>query len=264
MDRSRLAKATISLVASLCAGLAAGGELPTTAKRVPTTRRSPDEFGTQDYTVTTIWAGSFGMQRNWGSFPNYGIALDALSIVFTSSSGGCIGSGQLGDMYATANIPSGAIIDYIGIETKTDAFAAWGLELVLLGRNDDAYSVIGSVNSTVHGWDTDYNVTPLGFQLTRNVHNALIAHVQQAGDDQSCSYFRWVEIWWRRPVSPAPDLPSFNDVPTTDFGYQYIEALAASGITGGCGGGAYCPDAPLTRRQMAIFLAKALGLHWPY
>jgi hypothetical protein len=35
----------------------------------------------------------------------------------------------------------------------------------------------------------------------------------------------------------------------------------ASGITAGCGGGNYCPDAP-TRRQMAIFLAKALGLHW--
>ncbi len=52
----------------------------------------------------------------------------------------------------------------------------------------------------------------------------------------------------------------FNDVPGSDFGYQYIEALAESGITGGCGGGNFCPDNPVTRRQMAIFLAKALGL----
>jgi hypothetical protein len=36
--------------------------------------------------------------------------------------------------------------------------------------------------------------------------------------------------------------------------------LAASGITGGCGGGNFCPDNPVTRRQMAIFLSKALGL----
>jgi len=47
--------------------------------------------------------------------------------------------------------------------------------------------------------------------------------------------------------------------------YQYIEALAASGITAGCTAPPnpqYCPDAPLTRGQMAVFLARAFGLHW--
>jgi S-layer homology domain len=48
-----------------------------------------------------------------------------------------------------------------------------------------------------------------------------------------------------------------------DFAFQYIEALAAAGITGGCGGGNFCPDSPLTRRQLAILLAKALGLNFP-
>jgi hypothetical protein len=33
-------------------------------------------------------------------------------------------------------------------------------------------------------------------------------------------------------------------------------------FTAGCGGGNYCPDAPLTRGQMAAFLSKALGLHF--
>jgi hypothetical protein len=64
-------------------------------------------------------------------------------------------------------------------------------------------------------------------------------------------------------VPPGDGQASFNDVPTSDFGFQYIEALAASGITGGCGGGNYCPDQPVNRRQMAIFIAKALGLNWP-
>lgn len=64
-------------------------------------------------------------------------------------------------------------------------------------------------------------------------------------------------------VSPAPGSPTFNDVPLSDPGFQYIEALVASGITAGCGGGNYCPDNPLTRRQMAVFIAKALGLNWP-
>jgi hypothetical protein len=72
-----------------------------------------------------------------------------------------------------------------------------------------------------------------------------------------------VRITWERSVSDAPPTPTFADVPTTDLGYAYIEALVSSGITAGCGGNNYCPDAPLTRRQMAVYLAKALGLHWP-
>jgi hypothetical protein len=48
----------------------------------------------------------------------------------------------------------------------------------------------------------------------------------------------------------------FGDVPASAFAAAWIEDLAARGITGGCGGNAYCPDAPVTRRQMAAFLLK--------
>lgn len=254
----------LSLIVALALGAGTAAAETGSRATLPTTRRSPDEFGTQDYTVTVVYAGSFSPQRNFNSYPLWGFGLNTFSFAFQNPAGGCLSSGNVGDLYATADIPSGAIIDFIGLETVTGAFAAWGVDLVLLGRYH-GQTVIGSVNSTVHGYDTDYNAAPLGFELTRNVHNALVVHVQQAGNDQSCSdAFAWVEIWWRRQVSPAPESPSFADVPTTDFGYQYIEALNSSSITGGCGSGNYCPDAPLTRRQMAIFLSLALGLHWPY
>jgi hypothetical protein len=42
-----------------------------------------------------------------------------------------------------------------------------------------------------------------------------------------------------------------------------VEALAAAGITGGCGPGSYCPASPVSRGEMAVFLATALGLHFP-
>ena len=71
-----------------------------------------------------------------------------------------------------------------------------------------------------------------------------------------------VQVIWRRQMSPPPMTPTFADVPDTDGAWPEIEALAASGITAGCGGGGFCPDATLTRRQMAVFLARALGLHW--
>ena len=73
---------------------------------------------------------------------------------------------------------------------------------------------------------------------------------------------RGVAIVYRLQVSAAPTTATFADVPTTHLFYQYVEALAASGITSGCGGGNFCPDAAVTRGQLAVFLAKALGLHW--
>ena len=49
----------------------------------------------------------------------------------------------------------------------------------------------------------------------------------------------------------------FTDVPCTGGAFDpWIEDLAAQQITGGCGGGLYCPDATVTRKQMAVFLLK--------
>ncbi|MCL4275834.1 MAG: S-layer homology domain-containing protein [Anaerolineales bacterium] len=43
----------------------------------------------------------------------------------------------------------------------------------------------------------------------------------------------------------------------------WIKQLAAEGITGGCGGGNYCPNNPVTRAQMAIFLQRTFNLPLP-
>jgi hypothetical protein len=49
---------------------------------------------------------------------------------------------------------------------------------------------------------------------------------------------------------------SFPDVPTTNNFYAFIETLFHNEITGGCGGGNYCPTSSVTRAQMAVFLLK--------
>lgn len=74
--------------------------------------------------------------------------------------------------------------------------------------------------------------------------------------------FGAVRVGYQLQVSPAPDTATFADVPTNHPFFQFIEALAASRITSGCGGGNFCPDAPVTRGQMAVFLARALGLNF--
>jgi hypothetical protein len=57
---------------------------------------------------------------------------------------------------------------------------------------------------------------------------------------------------------PPPASGIFQDVPANDPFAPWIEELSALGVTGGCGGGNYCPASPVTRTQMAVFLLKTL------
>lgn len=50
----------------------------------------------------------------------------------------------------------------------------------------------------------------------------------------------------------------FADVPANGFAASFIEALAAAGVTSGCGSGNYCPTSAVTRAQMAVFLLRTL------
>ncbi len=61
--------------------------------------------------------------------------------------------------------------------------------------------------------------------------------------------------------TPSPPTGTmFSDVTTSTPGAAWIEQLAREGITSGCGGGMYCPASPVTRAQMAIFLARTFAL----
>ena len=62
--------------------------------------------------------------------------------------------------------------------------------------------------------------------------------------------------------SYSPNLPAsatFADVPLSHAFARYIEKMYALGYTGGCAAGPlrYCPDQPVTRGQMAVFVERA-------
>ena len=61
-------------------------------------------------------------------------------------------------------------------------------------------------------------------------------------------------------IPPVATGVVFSDVPAGSFAANWIEQLAAEGITSGCGGGNYCPDNPVTRAEMAVFLVRAFSL----
>jgi Tol biopolymer transport system component len=59
-------------------------------------------------------------------------------------------------------------------------------------------------------------------------------------------------------VPPAATGEAFSDVAQDSFAAAWIEQMATEGITGGCGGGNFCPNASITRAQMAVFLVKGM------
>jgi hypothetical protein len=148
-------------------------------------------------------------------------------------------------LVATKLVPGGELPDQDPVGERVSSTADFGygyycsppFSLTLSGKTDI---------------DQDGNPDNLDYSVYVNVPQA----------SQNSLGFGGVQIHWRRQVSAAPSTPTFGDVPPTDAAFTSIEALAASGITAGCAGGNYCPDAKLTRRQMAVFLATALGLHW--
>jgi hypothetical protein len=61
---------------------------------------------------------------------------------------------------------------------------------------------------------------------------------------------------------PACNGTVFTDVTVASVGAPmcgFIEDLAARGITTGCGGGNFCPNDPVSRGQMAVFIETAMG-----
>ena len=55
----------------------------------------------------------------------------------------------------------------------------------------------------------------------------------------------------------------FSDVPASSPFHSAIDWLSDRGITGGCGGGKYCPKNAVTRAQMALLLQREAGVIGP-
>ena len=58
----------------------------------------------------------------------------------------------------------------------------------------------------------------------------------------------------------AGKLPTFNDVPPSNFYYDYVEWMASTDITTGFADGGYHPKAPVLREQMAAFMQRLFNV----
>jgi S-layer homology domain len=224
----------------------------------PTGSVVPKVFGTQDYTITVLSGTQFIGAWEGGRYSCSDIDLATLSLIVQD----CFDFG-VDRYYTSLTLPAGAVIDRIGVNTSTTVDGT--LSFGLLRRSQEGPSVLAELSIPAHeGFATDYTAGNLGILIEENAGNAYVLRLEHPAVGPEPQYFGFVEIWWRRTVSDPPATATFGDVPASHSFYRFIEALAASGVTGGCGSGNYCPDKPLTRGQMAVFLSKALGLHWSY
>jgi hypothetical protein len=165
-------------------------------------------------------------------------------------------------MKLPVQLPSGALVNEIELnycDTGAGTIAAHWFRQVKNAAPVTVLSVVSSVGTP------GCVVTTGTFtaQTIDNNNNSYNIELFMSNADTTIVFLS-ARIGYRLQVSPAPATATFpNDVPTTHPFFRFVEALAASGVTGGCGAGAYCPDAAVTRGQMAVFLATALGMHFP-
>jgi hypothetical protein len=167
-----------------------------------------------------------------------------------------------GSLEASLHVPSGAVIDYLQLDACDTGGSFARLEIFEcdpFGFNCAAFTNVVTVGA---GGCQTVSVSGIGHTVDNANHSLALEADDNLGDGSL--QINGAVVGYRLQVSPAPALATFEDVLPGTLYFQFIEALAASGITAGCDDVPnYCPDRAITRAEMAVFLAKALGLHFP-
>jgi hypothetical protein len=219
----------------------------------PQATSEPENWGTAQEAAAVVHATEMMPPSNTVGF-NISVA-NGIAVFETTAAG---------DWWGEVYLPSGALPLRVQLEAcDTDAVSQilFGLARgVAPGASAANITPVGATGASPGCAFFSVNVTtPVAVNNAgTNLH--LFLNYGSTSNTNRVIAFR---VFYRLQVSPAPATATFpNDVPTSHPFFRFIEALAASGVTGGCGPGAYCPDAAITRGQMAVFLASALGMHF--
>lgn len=182
----------------------------------------------------------------------------------------------------TAADAAPAFVDVPAASAHSDAIAALADAGVTAGCADGRYCPRGPVTrdqmatflARALQLDTTAGASRFADVPVSSTHAGAIEALAAAGVTSGCAEGRYCP---RQPVTrdqmasflvrafglPGAGSPPFSDVARGSTHADAIAALAEAGVTGGCGDDRYCPRRPVTRDQMASFLARALGLVGP-
>jgi hypothetical protein len=276
LNRLVIAVALVASCAAVSTPVAAEGlrdwaRVPDSATAAtPDEPPAPDHFGLDDQ-YTTFGIGSFTPQT---SSMTYGYK--GSGYIYPTAVGGLE---WLADLGPSSGVPVGAVVIQVCVYVFDDssnlqATLSVGAYEFGSSSDDPAYENLGLEGSGLAATPgyTAVCISPSDLVIrsytdfagdSTDFYGYYRAGVSLDGDTSDVA-FGGMLVRWRRQISPAPGIATFGDVSTNHLFFQHVEALVDSGITAGCGGGNFCPDSPVTRGQMAVFLAKALGLYWPF
>ena len=219
-----------------------------------TTPLTPDTYGTEDWIQLNILAAGYRplSDGEWGC-------------QFTGRCYRNAGSNSAACSYVT--FPSGALVNGVTIWLyDNSATGRMEVDFDEVDWLSDSYNNLfqyETVAAETPGWVKQFYVLPSGNHTVDNDRRGYRTCVYQWTETDSTLGHYGISFWYKLQISPAPAVASFPDVGTGFWAFQEIEALAAAGITQGFPDGTFRPTDPVTRAQMATFLARALGLHWP-
>jgi hypothetical protein len=220
---------------------------PDPGGRGPITERG-ESFGTSDQSVTWLPMASFQPRSTAGHEMSY------------AGQGSQSRTGGTDLLWATLDLPNGAVVDSITLFANDSSDTGDAIVLFARFQFPSGFDDLGFASTAGSPGPTQATFAPA--YVIDNANNAYVIYIDLPVDANLSA--RGVRVLWRRQVSPAPATATFADVPVTHLYFRAIEAMAAAGITGGCGNGNFCPDQSITRGETAAFFARALGLHHPY
>ena len=215
---------------------------------------APQTWGTTNTTYSTVPEWQFSPSSSSVSYSDFGnparrYALTPFSFFF-----------------ASASLPPGALLQNLEFDfcnSQPDGGSSILLLLYGASATNADLTLLTQITGAANQGCTSAFADLSGLGYTNDDDHRLILEAAFGPNGDSTTSFSGAVVGYKLQVSPAPASPTFADVPATDPAFAYIEALAASGVTAGCGSGNFCPDTVVTRKQMAVFLAKALGLYYP-
>jgi hypothetical protein len=227
-------------------------------------------------TVTATPSDDSDSARTYGTASLVAQTIGAFAFATRNSSDTYAGGEEAGQRFLTnggffaapVDLPAGAVISRFEIQGCDES--ATGEVLLRLGSSTISGGVVSSI---LHGsLTTGATATPgCGFfsanlpssVVVDNLRRVYFVRIFTTATDISTRFYA-VRLYYNLQVSPAPATATFTDVPTSHPFFRFIEALVDAGITAGCNVSPprYCPDTFVTRGQMAVFISKALGLHF--
>ena len=255
-------KALVCRFSALALGLALLVSLPAAAQvtlRPPVNAPvgapvPPPEYGTSSASVATLGAFDFDAVDSATPYTDDG----NVHRYFNAAGGRKVWIG-------TFHIPSGTTITGFGFSYCDSNSASMQDYTIAIYDFDStgAANFITSFGPTTNNTCSTAFSPAVSYNLDANQNHFITMIVFQPEVIDGTVKMVGASLSYKRRISTPPATATFGDVSNASPIYKFVEALAAAGITGGCGNGNYCPNDPVTRGQMAVFISTALGLHFP-